>query len=71
MKAEIQAISQPISLVQCWCTEAVSKFGDDWPLIYQHVRQKLSALAEDDRVRILQAISLVLGQDSEDQIHYQ
>ena len=64
-------ISEPINLVQRWCMEAVNKFGDDWPMIHQHVRQKLSALAEEDRARIMQALSFVLRQGADDQIHYQ
>ena len=64
-------ISEPIDLVQCWCMEAVNKFGDDWPMIHQHVRQKLSALAEEDRARIMQALSFVLRQGADNQIHYQ
>lgn len=63
--------SEPISLIQCWCMEAVNKFGDDWPMIHEHVRQKLSALAEEDRARIMQALWLVLKQGPGDQILYQ
>ena len=64
-------ISEPISLVQYWCVEAVDKFGDDWPMIHAHVRQKLSALAEEDRIQIVRAVSLILRQATKDQLHYQ
>ena len=64
-------IPEPISLVQCWCVEAVTKFGDDWPMIHEHVRQKLSALADEDRIRVLQALSLILKPDPEDRAPYQ
>ena len=58
-------ISEPINLVQCWCVEAVNKFGDDWQRIHEHVRQKLSALPEEDRVQVMQALSFVLRQSTE------
>lgn len=64
-------IPEPISLVQCWCVEAVTKFGDDWPMIHEHVRRKLSALADEDRIRVLQALSFVLKRGAEDQAPYQ
>lgn len=64
-------ISEPISLIQYWCVEAVDKFGDDWPMIHEHVRQKLSALAEEDRIQIVRAVSLILRQTTKDQLHYQ
>jgi hypothetical protein len=64
-------ISEPISLVQYWCVEAVDKFGDDWPMIHAHVRQKLSALAEEDRIQIVRAVSLILRQATKDKLHYQ
>jgi hypothetical protein len=64
-------ISEPISLVQYWCVEAVDKFGDDWPMIHEHVRQKLSALKEEDRIQIVRAVSLILRQATKDQLHYQ
>lgn len=64
-------ISEPISLVQCWCVEAVEKFGDDWPMLHEHVRQKLSALTEEDRIQIVRAVALILRHAPKDQMHYQ
>jgi hypothetical protein len=64
-------ISEPISLVQCWCVEAVEKFGDDWPMLHEHVRQKLSALTEEDRIQIVRAVALILRHATKGQMHYQ
>ena len=64
-------ISEPISLVHCWCIEAVEKFGDDWPMLHAHVRQKLSALTEEDRIQIVRAVALILRHTTTDQMHYQ
>lgn len=64
-------ISEPIGLVQCWCLEAVEKFGDDWPMLHRHVRQKLSALTEEDRIQIVRAVALILKQPARDPMHYQ
>lgn len=50
-----------IELLQAWCQEAVCTFGDDWPMIHRHIREKLAEMPENERDRLLQVIQLVLA----------
>ena len=57
----MRTIQGPIELLHTWCHEAVSEFGDDWPMIHGHIRKKLAELPETERTFLMQNVELVLA----------
>jgi hypothetical protein len=51
----------PFDLLQTWCKEAVSEFGDDWPKIHLYINAKLAELPDPQRIEFLQKVELLLA----------
>jgi hypothetical protein len=61
-------MTDPLTQLQRWCVEAVSKFGDDWGEIHLYVHERLAELAEADRLRFSELL-LALAPEREKQNH--
>jgi hypothetical protein len=48
-------------LIAHWCREAVEKWGDDWPHISEHIRERLAALDEAERARLADEAAVTLS----------
>jgi hypothetical protein len=49
-----------MSLLQDWCREAVTRYGDDWTKIGKFVQDRIAALGEVDRLKFARDVSLLI-----------
>jgi hypothetical protein len=52
----------PHELLQTWCREAVSRYGDNWAEIDAYIKKRLSEMTEEDRKNFEAQIPIIFDQ---------